>query len=191
MDNTISYKAVVIGASAGGLSALKKVLSPLPATFNLPVIVVQHRPPQPDDRFTQILKTVCNLPVKEADDKEPIKNGVIYFAPANYHLLVERDKTLSLSIDIKINYARPAIDILFQTAADAYLTNLIGIILTGANQDGTAGLKQIQKRGGLTIAQSPATAEVDTMPRSAVEANVIDKILSLNQIAQFLVKETI
>ena len=182
----MDYEAIVIGTSAGGLNALQKILGPLPADFPLPILVVQHRLPAADDFLTFSLNESCALSVKEAEEKELIKPGFIYIAPANYHLLVEGDKTLSLTIDAKVCYARPSIDVLFETAAEAYLSALVGIILTGANNDGTAGLKKIKEKGGLTIAQDPATAESDVMPLSAIRENVVDKILSLAEIASFL-----
>jgi two-component system chemotaxis response regulator CheB len=150
--------------------------------------VVQHRLPAPDDFLAFSLNESCQLTVKEADEKELIKPGCVYIAPANYHLLVERDKTLSLSVEAKVCYSRPSIDVLFETAAEVYLSGLIGIILTGANNDGTAGLKKIKEKGGLTIAQNPATAESALMPRSAIQGNAVDKILSLAEIASFLVQ---
>jgi two-component system chemotaxis response regulator CheB len=182
----MNYQAIVIGTSAGGLNALQKILSPLPANFSIPMLIVQHRLPAPDDFLTFSLNESCPLTVKEAEEKESIKPGFVYIAPANYHLLVERDKTLSLSIDAKVCYARPSIDVLFETAAEAYRSGLIGIILTGANDDGTAGLKKIKEKGGLTIAQDPDTAESGVMPLSAIRENVVDQILSLAEIASFL-----
>ncbi len=182
----IKYKAIVIGTSAGGLKALQKILSPLPLDFSLPVMVVQHRAPAAEDFLAFALNEACQLIVKDAEEKDPIKPGYVYLAPSNYHLLVERDKTLSLSIDPKVCYARPSIDVLFETAAEAYLFALLGIILTGANHDGTAGLKKIKEKGGLTIAQDPATAEAKLMPGSAIKANVVDKIFSLPEISSFL-----
>jgi two-component system chemotaxis response regulator CheB len=182
----MDYEAVVIGASTGGLNALQAILAPLPADFMLPILVVLHRLPASDDLLAFTLNESCQLTVKEAGQNEIIKPGWVYIAPANYHLLVERDKTLSLSVDAKVCYSRPAIDILFETAADAYLSGLIGIILTGANNDGTAGLKKIKKQGGLTIAQNPATAESGVMPYSAIQENIVDKIFSLSDISSFL-----
>lgn len=184
----MNYEAIVVGTSAGGLEALQRLLSPLPADFALPVMVVQHRLPTLNDFLTQTLNQACALTVKEADEKEPITPGMVYLAPANYHLLVERDKTFSISIDAKVNYSRPSIDVLFETASDAYVSKLIGIILTGANRDGTLGLKKIKTRGGLTMAQNPSTAEVEMMPRSAIEASVIDKILTLEGMSLFLTR---
>jgi two-component system chemotaxis response regulator CheB len=182
----MNYKAIAIGTSVGGVNALQEVLAPLPADFTLPLLVVQHRLPAPDDFLAFSLNESCQLTVKEADDKEPIKPGFVYVAPANYHLLVEPDKTLSLSVDDKVCYSRPSIDVLFETAAEAYLSGLIGIILTGASNDGTAGFKKIKEKGGLTIAQNPATATSGVMPLSAIRENVVDKTLSLAEIASFL-----
>ena len=182
----MDYEAIVIGGSTGGLNALQAILTPLPAYFSLPMLVALHRLPTPDDLLVFTLEEACHLIVKEADQHEPVKPGLVYIAPANYHLLVERDKTLSLSIDAKVCYSRPSIDVLFETAADAYLSRLVGVILTGANQDGTAGLKKIKEKGGLTIAQDPATAVSKTMPDSAIQENVVDKIFSLAEISAFL-----
>jgi two-component system chemotaxis response regulator CheB len=182
----MNYEAIVIGASAGGLNALQKLLAPLPADFRFPLLVVLHRLPAPDDLMAYTLNEACQLRVKEADHGEPIKSGHVYIAPANYHLLVEPDKTLSLSIDAKVRYSRPSIDVLFETAADVYRSGLIGIILTGANDDGTAGLRKIKAQGGLTIAQNPATADSKIMPYSAIHQNTVDQIFSLAEISAFL-----
>ena len=182
----MDYEAIVIGASAGGLNALQEILAPLPADFALPLLVVQHRLPAPDDFLAFSLNESCQLTVKEADEKEPIKPGFVYVAPANYHLLIERDRTLSLSVDAKVCYSRPSIDVLFETAAEVYRSGLVGIVLTGASDDGTAGMKEIKGKGGLTIAQDPATAEYAVMPRSAIRESVVDKTFSLTQIASFL-----
>lgn len=182
------YEAVVIGASAGGLSALQEMLSLLPADFSLPILIVQHRLPAQNDLISFTLNESCLLNVKEADQHEPILAGHAYLAPSNYHLLVEPDKSVSLSIDEKVSYSRPSIDVLFETAADVYRSGLIGIVLTGANRDGTVGMQKIKDRGGLTMAQDPKTAEVAVMPNSAIRANVVDKVLSLSEIASCLVR---
>jgi len=184
----MNYKAIVIGASAGGLNALQEILAPLPADFRLPILIVQHRFPTADDLLTFALNESCRLMVKEADEKDYIEPGYVYVAPPNYHLLVERNRTLSLSADAKVCYSRPSIDVLFESAADVFLSQLIGIILTGANHDGTAGLKKIKQNGGLTLVQDPATAEAEIMPRSAIQANAVDQILSLADIAALLVQ---
>lgn len=151
----MKYEAIVIGVSAGGLSALNRILPDLPSDFTLAVIIVQHMHTTGDNFLSSYLNDKCNLNVKEVDDKESILKNTIYIAPPNYHLLVEADRTFSLSIDEPVNYARPSIDVLFETAADVYTTNLIGVILTGANTDGSHGLKRIKASGGLSVVQDP------------------------------------
>lgn len=181
-------EAVVIGVSAGGINALGKILPALPDDFPLPVIIVQHRHPTSDDQIIRIFNKKSSLTVKEADDKENIKPGIVYIAPPDYHLLIENDKTFSLSLDGPVNYSRPSIDVLFESASDVYGPYLIGIILTGANNDGSYGLKRIKERGGLAIVQNPETAEADIMPRAAIAAAKIDRVLTLERIVPFLVK---
>ena len=179
------YEAVVIGASTGGIDALGTIFSFLPADFKPAVIVVQHLSPQ-SDGLPLILSRRCRIAIKEAEEKEKIGGGVVYIAPANYHLMVEEEKTFSLSVSAPVNYARPSIDVLFETAADVYRENLIGIILTGSNQDGSQGLKKIKERGGLAIVQDPATAEADSMPRMAIAASEVDHVLPLEKIGPFI-----
>ena len=181
-------KAIVIGSSAGGLQALKTIFSLLESDFSIPIIVVQHISPHSDNYITTYLNRICNIKVKEANEKELIEDGTIYFAPPNFHLLIEDNFTFSLSTEERVNFARPSIDVLFETAAFAYGKNLAGIILTGANNDGAAGLNTIKKYGGLTIVQDPKTAEVDTMPSSAIKISKVDYILSLGGIGKLLTK---
>ncbi len=180
------YKAIVIGSSAGGLNALRTLLTMLESNFKIPIIIVQHTSPNSDNYITTYLNNLCNLNVKEADEKERITPGNIYFAPPNFHLLVEENFTFSLSIDERVNFARPSIDVLFDTASYTYKKQLIGIILTGANHDGAMGLKKIKQAGGLTIVQDPKTAESKNMPLSAIQATNVDHILSLNDIGHLL-----
>jgi two-component system, chemotaxis family, protein-glutamate methylesterase/glutaminase len=180
------YKAVVIGSSAGGLNALKDLFRYLDEKFQIPVIIVQHISPDADNYLIHILNDMKKLQVKEADEKEKPERGNAYIAPPNYHLLLEPDQTFSLTIDERVNYARPSIDVLFETAAEAYRDKLIGIILTGANNDGSKGLKRINELGGLSIVQDPETAEVDSMPRAAILAHKVDKVLPIKEIASFL-----
>ena len=183
------YNAIVIGVSMGGFDAISKILTPLPLTFPLPIIIVQHISPDIYDRFIiQYLNRKCRLKVKEAYDKESIKSGYVYFAPANYHLLIEKKLTFSLSDDKKVKYCRPSVDVLFETAAEAYNEFLIGIILTGANDDGADGIKKIKKRGGLTIVQNPKAATAPQMPQAAINSSKIDYILTLSEIAELLIK---
>jgi len=175
---------VVIGVSAGGLRALSTLLPALPKTFPLPVLVVQHRLAESDDFLAHMLNRIAAVRVKEAEEKEQLQPGVVYLAPADYHLLAERNGTLSLSVDAKENYSRPSIDVLFESAAYVWTSSLIGIILTGANSDGAKGLKLIKEKGGTTIIQNPATAEYSEMPRAALAA--ADHVLDLPDIAEFL-----
>lgn len=180
------YEAVAIGASAGGVDALRIILSGLPHDFYPAIIIVQHLSPVSDNLFPQFLNEKCLLPVMEADEKIKILHNSVYIAPPNYHLLVEEDRTFSLSVTEKINYARPSIDVLFETAAFAYGSALIGVILTGANQDGAQGLKKIKESGGLTIVQDPKTAQISTMPNEVISAFNVDYILPLKKIVSFL-----
>ncbi len=182
----MKYKVVVIGVSAGGMGALSVLFSYLPANYHIPIIVVQHLYPTQDRYLVDSFNNNYPLTVKEADEKETIQQRHIYFAPPNYHLLVERDETFSLSIDTKVNYSRPSIDVLFVSAAYVWTAELIGILLTGANNDGASGMSFIKKHGGLTIAQDPATAEYPVMPQAAIDATNVDKILSLEGIGRFL-----
>jgi two-component system chemotaxis response regulator CheB len=158
---------VVIGTSLGGLNALQIVLGALPAAFPVPLVVVQHRGKHPDDALSRLLGAHCALAVGEPVDKEPIEAGRVYIAPADYHLLVERG-SLALSTEAAVNYARPSIDVLFESAAESYAAGVIGVVLTGANHDGAAGAAKIQQRGGRLIVQEPAGAESRPMPLAAI-----------------------
>lgn len=186
MTKTRKIKAVVIGASAGGLFALKRLLPALPATFPCPVLVVQHMSPHSDNYMTRMLNDLSRLTIKEADEKEAIMPGTVYIAPPDYHLLVESDYSLSLSVEEKVNYSRPSIDVLFETAADVYGSCLMGIILTGANADGANGLLAVKKKEGLTIVQHPDDAESPAMPKAAIERAKPHKILTLDEIIALL-----
>jgi len=188
MNKRKDIKAIVIGASAGGLYALKKLVPALPASFPCPVLVVQHLSPHSDNYMVRMLDELSPLVVKEADEKESVVSGTVYVAPPDYHLLVEEDFTLSLSVEEKVNYSRPAIDVLFETAADAYGRHLMGIILTGANADGANGLLAVKKKGGFTIVQQPEDAENQAMPKAAIELVKPHKVLTLDEIIAFLSK---
>jgi two-component system chemotaxis response regulator CheB len=188
MQRKSPYKAIVIGSSAGGINALTKVLSVLPADFSLPIVIVQHLHPESGHHLPHILGTKSALKIKQADEKELIKKGWVYLAPPNYHLLIEEDFTFSLSLESPVNYSRPSIDVLFESAVYAYRQHLIGIILTGANHDGSLGLKKIKEMGGFTIVQDPKTAEADAMPKSAIASTQIDKILPLQDIGLYLLQ---
>jgi len=182
------FKAVVSGVSAGGLEALKSLLAMIPADFSLALVIVQHRLAQQDDFLTELLGKDCRLPVKEAQDKETVSGGVIYLAPANYHLMIETGKTFSLSTDEKVNFSRPSIDVLFETAAEVYGSKLIGIILTGASRDGATGLHRIKEKNGIAIVQDPETAEYPAMPLAAMEETQVDHVMSNERIGELLSK---
>jgi two-component system chemotaxis response regulator CheB len=181
-----TYKAVVIGVSAGGLEALTLLLPTFKKDFPLPIFVVQHVGDDASGFLCSHLAARCQLKVIEPDDKQPIKPGVIYIAPSGYHMIVDSPQTISLSVDPRVNYSRPSIDLLFQSAAEAFQESLIGVVLTGANSDGTEGIKLIKKKQGLTIAQDPLTAEVAVMPQSAIDSGCIDRVLPLNEMAEFI-----
>jgi len=181
-----SYEAIVIGVSAGGMEALPIILEPLPEDFPVPILIVQHISPHSDGYMPRYLDSICRVQVREAEEKDAVRGGTVYLAPANYHLLVEEDQTLSLSVEERVNFARPSVDVLFETAAEAFGSGLVGIILTGANRDGSMGLKKIRQNGGLCIVQSPETAFADEMPRAAIAACPVDHILHLHQIGPFL-----
>jgi len=182
------YEAIVIGVSSGGLNAMKILFSLLPADFSMPIIVVQHVGARSENVWIQLLNNHCKVEIKEADEKEKIEKGKIYVAPPNYHLLIEKNKTFSLTVDERVNYARPSIDVLFETASEAYQKHLIGVVLTGANNDGSNGIKCIKERGGLTIVQQPDTAESSYMPASAIATSQPDYILPLEEIIKLLIE---
>lgn len=161
--------AVVIGASAGAVEALTALLPGLPADYPLPLAVVVHLPPDRESVLAELFASRCALKVKEAEDKELLNPGTVYFAPPNYHLQVEPDARLSLSSDEAVLYSRPSIDVLFETAADACGRSLAGVILTGANSDGANGLARIGAAGGIALVQDPATAVSGTMPQAALD----------------------
>ena len=179
-------EAVVIGASAGALEALSVILPMLPAGFRLPLMVVVHVPPDKRSVLAELFQAKCRIPVREAEDKEPIDGGTVYFAPPDYHLLVEADKSLSLSSDEPVLFSRPSIDVLFESAADAYGSGLIAIVLTGANQDGAKGLQAVVEAGGIAIVQNPDGAFASAMPEAAIEMSPSARVMSLNAIAAYL-----
>lgn len=184
------YEAVVMGVSAGGIDALKVILSALPPSFPLPIAIVQHRDKRADSFLAEYLNRLSRLTVTEAEDKEPLCAGHAYLAPAGYHLLIEPDRSFSLSVDARVNYSCPSVDVLFESAADAFAESLIGIVLTGANGDGAQGLKAIKERRGLAVVQDPENAEARAMPCAALQATPVDHILDLKQIGRLLIQLT-
>ena len=182
----VAPEAVVIGASAGALDVLSNLLPGLPADYRLPILIVVHMPPDKTSLFAQLLRARCAIRVREAEDKEPIEPGVAYFAPPDYHLLVEQDKRLSLSDDEPVLFSRPSIDVLFESAADAYGDGLIGVVLTGANSDGANGLKAVVDAGGVAVVQNPGSAYAVAMPEAAIAACPNARVLPVNEIAAYL-----
>lgn len=178
--------AVVIGGSAGGVDALLGVLSRLPADARVPVICMLHMPASRESRLAEVFAPRLPVPVREAGDKQPVENATVYFAGSGYHLSIERDRSFSLSCEAPVHFARPAIDVLMESAADVYGDELVGILLTGANIDGAAGMAAIRARGGFTVVQDPAEAQVPTMPRAAIAASAPDLILDLAGIGRLL-----
>lgn len=181
----VAYEIVVIGTSWGGLSALRALIGGLPASFLVPVVVVQHRHKQSDNLLTTLLQERTPLCVCEVEDKAPIKQGYVYLAPADYHLLVERG-FFSLSIEEPVRYSRPSIDVTFASAADTYGDRSVGVVLTGANADGSRGLKRVFQRGGLAIVQRPETAESPAMPLAALASVPDAQAMTLEEIANTL-----
>jgi two-component system, chemotaxis family, protein-glutamate methylesterase/glutaminase len=184
------YKAIVIGTSAGGLMALTTLLEALPLNFPLPIIVVQHRSKDQRELLEEVLQNKCIIRIKQADEKEKIYSGFVYFAPPDYHLLIESDHTFSLSADAPVRFSRPSIDVLFETAAVVFREELISIILTGANNDGSEGTVAVRKHGGFTIAQNPADANYPFMPTAAIRTQAVKEIWTLQEIRSFLLKIT-
>ena len=180
---------VVIGTSAGGLKALEKILGGLPVGFPLPIVAVQHRSRE-SDALAAVIRSLVSLPVVEAEDKEPITTPNVYIAPPDYHLLLEPGG-LALSTDEPVSFSRPSIDVLFESAADAYGPAVLAVLLTGANQDGTRGLARVRAVGGATIAQDPRTAESPEMPATAIASGVVDRVLPLGEIAAELVRRSL
>jgi two-component system chemotaxis response regulator CheB len=178
--------AVVIGTSAGGIDALSVILPALPPGLHPAVFVVLHLPRERPSLLVDIFAPKCSVPVREAEDKQPVERGVVYFAPPDYHLLVDTGPRIALSADDPVNFSRPSIDVLFESAADIYGERLLGIILTGASQDGAAGLEAVRRAGGATLVQQPSSAQVPMMIESALKRGPVDRVLSLEQIADLL-----
>jgi two-component system chemotaxis response regulator CheB len=181
------YELITIGCSMGGMHALQVIFETLPKDFAVPIAVVQHRYKTSNEGLPQFLRRHSQLDVVDTLDKQWIKPGTVYLAPANYHLLVERGE-LSLSVDEKVEYSRPSIDVMFESAALAYGPAVVGVVLTGANADGARGAALIKKRGGFVIAQDPKPAESPVMPQATIDGTRVDRILPLDRIGPFLIE---
>jgi two-component system, chemotaxis family, protein-glutamate methylesterase/glutaminase len=187
LHKRVTPELIVIGCSLGGMYALERVLCALPADFQTPIAIAQHRHKKSNDRLPDFYRRSCKLHVVDAEDKQWIKSRTVYFAPADYHLLVAKGE-FNLSVDDLVRYSRPSIDVLFESAADAYGPRLIGVVLTGANDDGAEGAKRIKRHGGLVVVQDADTAEAPVMPRAVIATGAVDQILRLEEIAPFLVE---
>jgi two-component system, chemotaxis family, protein-glutamate methylesterase/glutaminase len=178
---------IAVGTSLGGFEALKSILGGLPADFPAAVAVVQHRSGEDSEGLLRLLERYVALPLVEVEDKDEITGGYVYLSPPNYHLVAERGY-FALSADSPVMYARPSIDVLFESAAESFGEHAIGVLLTGMSRDGTAGLAKIKERGGIAVVQDPASAEGQKMPESAIASVAVDKVLPLAEIAPFLVE---
>ena len=181
-------KAIVIGASAGAVQALSQILPRLPANYRLPVMIVVHVPADPSG-LAALFASKCAIRVREPDDKEPIESACVYFAPPGYHMLVEDGGTIALSLEEPVLFSRPSIDVLFQSAAESYGAGLIGVVLTGANEDGALGAAAIAEAGGTVLLEDPELAFADAMPRAAKARCRQAQTLSLDAIADRLVRQ--
>jgi two-component system, chemotaxis family, protein-glutamate methylesterase/glutaminase len=183
---TLAPRLIVIGASAGGVNAIQTLLKGLPSKYSIPIIIVQHLPPTARQNLSQIYSGPSGCTLVEVEDKMPVEPWTVYFSTPNYHVEVADDLTISLSQDDLVQHARPSIDVLFHSAARVLGLRSMGILLTGASQDGADGLKKIADAGGLTIVQSPEDADHDTMPSAALAIMTPTKVLSLEGIAEYL-----
>ncbi len=183
------YRVIVIGGSAGSNDSLDYLFRNLKKCYDLPVIIVQHMKGDIGELYYKIMNENSFLRIKEAEEKEKIKRGVIYFAPGDFHLLVENDETFTLTLEERENYSRPSIDSLFMSAADVYKDELIAVLLSGASEDGTKGMKRVKDFGGLTVVQDPETAQYPYMPKSAIKNVNVDRILSIEQIKDLMDKQ--
>jgi len=185
----MAAEIVVVGTSTGGLKALQTLLCGLPSTFPLPIVIVQHRGRVSDDGLCEFLGEFGTMPVTEPEDKEPLLPGHVYLAPRDYHLLIQ-NRAFALSTDSPEAFARPSIDVLFESAADAFRERVIAVILTGANRDGARGLAAIKSRGGLTVVENPESAACGEMPAAAIQLTQPDWIVALHELAPLLCKLT-
>lgn len=179
-------EALIIGGSAGSLEVLLKILPDIDIELAFPVIVVLHRKSGKDNLLVDLLSSKTKLPVMELQEKESIQSGTLYIAPSNYHLLIENNKTFSLDASEKINFSRPSIDVAFESAAEVYTDQLVGLLLSGANTDGTIGLQKIKQNGGRAVVQNPSSSMVSIMPESARQNVKIDEVLNPEQIARYI-----
>lgn len=178
---------VVVGASAGGLRALETILGAIPTGFPVPIVAVQHRARESTDAFAEVLSRGTTLPVREVEDEDPLRAPGVYIAPPDYHVLIEPGR-LALSVDDPVSFSRPSIDVLFESAADAYGPAVLAVLLTGANADGAKGMARVKQAGGIAIVQDPHTAESPEMPAAAIALAPVDRVLPLVEIGAEIVR---
>ena len=188
MSATDRCCAIVIGGSGGALDVILQIIAGLPADFEPPICVCLHVPADHGAQLAECLREHTGLPVFDAQDKQLVERGAIYVAPANYHLLIERDGTLALSTDAEVHYCRPSIDVMFESAARAWGKGLLAILLSGANEDGASGLSLVRARGGLTVAQDPAQSIIATMPRAGIDAGAARLVLSPQKLCELVLQ---
>lgn len=182
------FEVVVFGASWGGVDALSRIVHAWPVDAGVAVVIVQHQHAYSGNALQRILARQTSLPVVDVEDKQEMLPGQIHIAPANYHLLIESDGCFALSVDAPVNFSRPSIDVTFESLALQFGRRCLGVLLTGANDDGVEGLRQICLHGGHAVAQDPATAEVPTMPQAAIDAAVVDDVVALDDMVPHLMK---
>lgn len=183
-DSLRKFELIVIGGSAGSLEVIMQVLPVLPPDLHASIILVVHRKTG-DSLLTKLLTGKTKLPVMEAEDKETLRHGTIYIAPPDYHLLIEKDRTISLDYSEKINYSRPSIDVTFETAAEVFHSQMAAVLLSGANADGAEGMQLVKKMGGFTVAQKPSDSSVDVMPLAAINRAAVSKIMTIEEMKQW------
>mgnify|MGYP003575486273 CR=1 FL=1 len=179
-------RLLVIGGSAGSIEVIIKILQGLSPDLSIAIVIIIHRKSSSDSSLTDLFASKCPVKVTEAEEKEEILPGRVYLAPANYHLLIETNHTLSLDSSEKVQFSRPSIDVTFESAAEVYGQSLAGLLLSGANSDGSEGLLAIANSGGLTIVQNPESAEVDFMPKAAIFKTVVDYVINTDELPAFI-----
>jgi len=187
-ENRVAHheKLIVIGGSAGSLAVLFKLLPKLRSDLSIPILIVLHRRSSGDSSLADLLATKTDIPITEVEDKDQIMPSHLYLAPSDYHVLIEKDFTFALDYSEKVNFSRPSLDVTYESAADIYGESVVGIILSGANEDGTKGILEIKRNGGTIIAQDPQTAQMPVMPQNAISQAKIDRIYSVTEMADFI-----
>jgi len=185
-EHLLACEALVIGASAGAVEALNQLLPEVPEAARIPVVVVVHLPPNRPSLLPEVFAPRCLARVREPEDKEPVAAGSIWFAPSNYHLLIEADRSFAFSTDLPVNFSRPSIDVLFESAADVFREKLCCVVLTGANDDGARGASFVRREGGFVIVQDPQTAEAKPMPTAAISRATPQIVAPLSEIAALI-----